>query len=441
LSLAQQRFLVAEQMSTRALYNLCSVLRFDNGLNIEALTQAITALIERHQVLRTRYIMDDRGRWTPEVMPVPGLSLAPKAVSLANDVALKNWYQTQYEQELEVPFDLGNELPLRVELYQMSLEDVSLKNSIETDDNVSYWVFFTIHHVAFDAWSSQQLNQELSLLYSAAVDSKNTQSGALQLPELAIQYSDYASWQAEWLEGDDYQRQCDYWKQNLEGAKRSLALPFDRTRKPNHERSYAGAVQGITLPHELSESLRQRVNDTNNTLYIYFQTAFSWLLSSYSQQTDFCFGSSVASRGREELRPLVGPLLNTLVLRQQLDGNPSFEEALKRTQTVTAGAFDNQDLPLEQLQDLLKYDEDNALAAAQSLFQVMFVHVALPDSQSVSLPGTQVDIIVPEQRHARFDLTLRVLEPSGGDIRLEMEYSAELFDAKTVTRLLNQYRP
>lgn len=442
LSLAQQRFLVAEQMSTRALYNLCSVLRFDNGLNIEALTQAITALIERHQVLRTRYIMDDRGSWTPEVIPTPNLSLAPKAVSLANDATLKNWYQTQYEQELEVPFDLGNELPLRVELYQVSLEDasledVSLKNSTETDDNVSYWVFFTIHHVAFDAWSSQQLNQELSLLYSAAIDSKSTQSGALQLPELAIQYSDYASWQAEWLEGDDYQRQCDYWKRKLEGAQRSLALPFDRKRKPNHERSYAGAVQGITLPHELSESLRKRVNDTNNTLYIYFQTAFSWLLSSYSQQTDFCFGSSIASRGREELRPLVGPLLNTLVLRQQLDANPSFEEALKRTQTVTAGAFDNQDLPFEQLQDLLKSDEDKTAEAAQSLFQVMFVHVALPDSQSVSLPGTQVDIIVPEQRHARFDLTLRVLEPSGGDIRLEMEYSAELFDAKTVTRLLN----
>lgn len=437
LSLAQQRFLVAEQMSTRALYNLCSVLRFDNGLNIEALEQAITALVERHQVLRTRYIMDDRGSWTPEVMPSPSFSLAPKAVSLANDVAVKNWYQTQYEQELEVPFDLGNELPLRVELYQVSLEDEFLEDSTEVTDNVRYWVFFTIHHVAFDAWSSQQLNQELSLLYSAAIESKNTQSEAVQLPELAIQYSDYASWQAEWLEGDDYQRQCDYWKQNLEGAQRSLALPFDRSRKPNHERSYAGAVQGITLPYALSESLRKRVNDTNNTLYIYFQTAFSWLLSSYSQQTDFCFGSSVASRGREELRPLVGPLLNTLVLRQQLDGNPSFEEALKRTQTVTAGAFDNQDLPLEQLHDLLKSDDEKVAEAAQSLFQVMFVHVALPDSQSVSLPGTQVDIIVPEQRHARFDLTLRVLEPSGGDIRLEMEYSAELFDAKTATRLLN----
>lgn len=448
LSLAQQRFLVAEHMSTRALYNLCSVLRFDNGVNITALEQAVTSLIERHNVLRTRYVIDEKGLWRSEVMPTPYLSLAPITTQLINEATLENWYQEEYENQLAQPFDLAEELPLRVQLYHVILDE---KGKTGDTDQSTYWMFFTIHHVAFDAWSSQQLNQELTLLYSQAIqhsqvlqnesDGAGIQASKLLmlsgLPELPIQYLDYARWQADWLEGDDYQRQRDYWKQQLAGVQKSLALPFDRAKKPSHERSYAGAVQGITLTSDFSASVRQRVNDTNSTLYIYFQTTFSWLLSTYSQQTDFCFGSSIANRSREELRPLVGPLLNTLVLRQRLDGNPSFAEALARTQTVTAGAFDHQDLPFEQLQELVKTEQGHSTEAAAPLFQVMFVHVALPQSQSVALPGTNVDIIDPKQSHSRFDLTLRVVEPSASDIRLELEYSSELFDLATIARLLD----
>ncbi|WCN12352.1 amino acid adenylation domain-containing protein [Marinomonas mediterranea] len=431
LSLAQQRFLVAEQMSTRALYNLCSVLCFDEGLNVNALEQAVAALIQRHEVLRTRYPMDEKGQWLPELMPSAPISIRTEAKILANKTEQEAWYQREYERQLAEPFDLEAGLPLRIQCYQATRLDTEQRH---------YWLFFTIHHVAFDAWSSQQLNQELTLLYSAACHSEEK----AVLPDLPIQYSDYAHWQTLWREGKDFQRQCEYWKQQLSDIPKTLALPYDRMRKPDHERSYEGAVQCLNVSANLTDQIRQAVNQTNSTLYIYLQTAFSWLLSRYSQQTDFCFGSSIANRSREELRPLVGPLLNTLVLRQTLDGNPSFLESLARTQSVTAGAFDHQDLPFEQVQALHKSVSEQAdnqsSETSGALFQVMFVHVALPESQRIRLAGTQVDIIEPKQRHARFDLTLRVVEPNEGGIRLELEHSRELFDTATIDRLLTHLK-
>ncbi|WP_027856251.1 non-ribosomal peptide synthetase [Marinobacterium jannaschii] len=418
LSLAQQRFLVAEQMSNRALYNLCTVLRFDSGLNIAALQQAISALLQRHQVLRTRYRQDGEGNWQPELMPLPELQLQAQPLAIGAVSALQAWSQAEYERQLAEAFDLTVELPFRISLFQTEADSA--------DD--SYWLFFTIHHVAFDAWSAQQLNQELALLYSAAAKGEHA-----ELPALPIQYSDYARWQCDWRQGEDYQRQCDYWQQQLADAPPLLELPLDRPRKPAHARSFSGAVQRLSLSQALSDQLRQQVSGIGSTLYIYLQTAFSWLLSHYSQQTDLCFGSSVANRSRQELSGLVGPLLNTLVLRHDLKGDPSFSDSLTRTQAVTAAAFDHQDLPLEHLPDLLQLERGGLHSP---LFQVMFVHIALPGNRRVGLPGTHVEIVEPQQRHARFDLTLRVVEPAEGHISLELEYSSELFDQVSAIRLL-----
>lgn len=420
LSLAQQRFVMAEQLSSRALYNLCTVLHFDNGLQQPVLERAVNALLLRHQVLRTGYHQDDQGQWRPHFHEDARLPVAAEPVTLEAGQSPQQWCQQCYERQLATPFELNSELPLRLNLYAL-------------DDG--YWLFFTIHHVAFDAWSAQQLNQELALLYSAACQQPEADSSTLAalLPALPVQYGDYARWQRDWLHSDDFSRQQQYWAAQLEGAPALLNLPLDRPRQPAHARSYAGAVQTLDLSQTISQQLRQQVNEGGNTLYIYLQTAFSWVLSRYSDQTDFCLGSSVANRRREELSGLVGPLLNTLVLRQNLADDPDFSASLARTRQCTAEAFDHQDLPFEQLTELLELPR-NPLHSP--LFQVMFVHVALPASQQIELPGTRAELVEPAQQHARFDLTLRVVEPAAGHISLALEYSSELFDQATAVQLL-----
>lgn len=431
LSLAQQRFIVAEEMSEHALYNLCSVLQFDQGLNVNILNTAIILLAKRHQVLRTSYQQNDKGLWQPLLLdksPYDDNAIQAQPIHVDAGDSIEDWCQKEYESQLSQPFNLRNECPFRVNLH---------KNANH------YWLFFTIHHIAFDAWSAQQLVTELSMLYGVihhqlsnndTAEMSDTDQLAQMvnavLPELSIQYQDYAAWQEQWLAGADYTKQQQYWATQLNDLPEPLKLPQDRQVKPQHERNYSGAIETCHLGDELSQVLRQAANQQGSTLYIYLQTAFSWLLAQYTQQTDFCFGSSIANRDREELNGLIGPLLNTLVIRHRLNGNPSFSESLLRTRDTTAEAFDAKDYPFEHLSKVI--DKDHSAP----LFSVMFVHVALPTQGSIALPDTQASIINPEQKHARFDLTLRITESGDNNISLDLEYSRELFNESTIKQWL-----
>ncbi|WP_428240817.1 amino acid adenylation domain-containing protein [Gynuella sp.] len=407
LSFAQQRFVMAESMSARALYNLCSVLRFDTQLNPERLQQALSRLVQRHTILRTAYHQPEPGQWQAELLDQPWPGLQQHALSAVAD---EDWVQQRYEAELAEPLDL-QQWPFRARLYH---------------DESSYWLFFTVHHVAFDAWSAQILVNDLCELYQADT----------ALPALPIQYADYAAWQRQWHHSDDYQRQRQYWQQQLSGIAPHLKLTTDYRRQPLHARDFRGDIATLVLDEALSRSLRQRIRALDSTLFIYLQTAFAWVLSRHSGQTDLCIGSSVANRGRAELATLVGPLLNTLVLRHDLSADPSFQQSLQRSQQLIAAAYDHQDLPFEHLPELLQWRHDPLHSA---IIQVMFVHVALPVSQRLTLGASTAEVLQPGHKHARFDLTLRVVETEQRDeICLELEFAGELFSAATVNRWLAQ---
>ncbi|WDE12575.1 non-ribosomal peptide synthetase [Thalassomonas haliotis] len=413
LSLAQQRFLVAEQVSQHALYNLCSVVSFDNGLEPQALEQAINTLISRHQVMSTCFRQDAEGNWQSYLLENAQINLESQPVAFTPERSKADWLEQTYQQEQAFKFDLTCQAPFKVSLYR---------------EQQGYYLFVTIHHVAFDALSMAVFNRELALLYQGAV-----QKEEVSLPGLSIQYQDYANWQQTWLTGDDFTRQQSYWQQQLKELPELLALPLDRARKKAKERTFTGNSQQLLLDREQSQVLRQQVNAAGNTLYIHLQTAFAWLLARYSGQDDFCFGSSVANRTREELASLVGPLLNTLVIRHRLNGDPSFNESLALCQQTTGQAFDHQDFPFEQLAPLL---EIQTTPYHSPIFQVMFIHVGMESSHEIQLSNTRGKVITPQQTSARFDLSLRVMEQADDTIALELEYSTELFEDETIARLL-----
>ncbi|WP_325948324.1 non-ribosomal peptide synthetase [Pseudomonas putida] len=410
LSQAQQRFL-GTQASARALYNLCSVLRFDGRLDHEPLRQALQRLVDRHEILRTCYPADAQGK--PLARSLDYRVSLPAVQRLAEGADTEQWCADTYAGQLAESFDLTGEVPFRLALF----EDAAQRST---------WLFFTIHHVAYDAWSAQQMAHELADSYRSA--STGEPSALAPLP---IQYRDFAAWEHEWLASEQCAEQLAWWQDALADAPSAFELSTDRPRPAASRRSHSGAVE----VRELAPALAQRIDDAIRrqgvTLYIYGLSAFSWLLARYSDERDLCLGTSVAHRDRPELTPLIGPLLNTLVIRQRLQGNPDFSETLRRTRDTLAGAFDHQALPLETLLQALQRPRD------EPLFRVMFVQVDLPESRRLTLPGVAVEVLDPPQRHARFDLTLRLVRSAGGGLRCELEYSDELFDAASAGQLVD----
>jgi hypothetical protein len=230
-------------------------------------------------------------------------------------------------------------------------------------DDVSHVLLFTMHHVVSDGWSMGVLFRELGAIYEAFADGRPS-----PLPELPIQYPDYAVWQREWLRGETLENQIGYWKTKLAGAPPILELPTDRPR-PAIQR-FHGAKQVRHLPRSLTEKLKQLSLEERATLFMTLLAAFKVLLWRYTNQDDIVVGSPIANRTRAETEDLIGFFVNTLVLRTSLAGNPTFRDLLKRVKEVALGAYDHQDVPFERLVEDLKPDRD---PGRNPLFQVSFV--------------------------------------------------------------------
>jgi len=250
LSHAQLRFLSAEALSNRTLYNLCSVLRFDGRLDLGQLQQAMQQLVERHAILRTRYLADAQGQlhahcepWAASLPPVEPLPATAGA-------DLQHWCADEYARQLAEPFDLGRSVPWRWRAFSDA-------------EQGSTWLFFTIHHVAYDAWSAQQLTRELAEAYRAL-----SLNEPAQQPDLSIQYADYAAWECDWLDSDACRQQLDYWCTQLADAPGPLALPLDRPRPPAAQRRHSGAVLVRELSPALSAQVDAAIREQGVTLYI-----------------------------------------------------------------------------------------------------------------------------------------------------------------------------
>ena len=410
-SFAQQRLWFLDQFEGGGgVYNVPVATRLRGALDVDALERAINVLVERHESLRTAFTLVDGvphqiiRHPRPVSISVVDVSDAPQSEQRSRQIAT---------EQTRVTFDLSVDQLFRVALVKLGDEDHLLS--------------LTLHHIITDAWSIGVFNRELSMLYGGFVEGRE-----VELPELPIQYADYAVWQQQWMQSGGLDEQLDYWRTQLAGAPPLLQLPTDRPRPAMQ--SFRGATVGTMLPRELLERVKALGEREGATLFMTQLAAFAVLLRRYSGQEDVVIASPVANRGRVELESVIGFLVNTLALRVDLEGEPSFEELVRRVREVALGAFANQDLPFEKLVEELNPERHLSHAP---LAQVLFVLGTGPSP--LVLPGLAAEPLVQQRGTAKFDLSFFAAETAEG-LRLSLEYCTDLFEEATAVRMLEHYR-
>ncbi|MCU0490000.1 MAG: amino acid adenylation domain-containing protein [Chloroflexaceae bacterium] len=414
LSFAQQRLWFLDQLEPGSpLYNIPTGVRMHGTLDLAALQQSVNALVARHESLRTSFASVD-GQPVQLIAPATVLPLrivdlcdvpAPRRDAAARELAVA---------EAQQPFDLERGPLVRATLAIL--------------DEDEYLLLFTLHHIISDGWSMGVLIRELAAFYMAHV-----QRRPARLPELTIQYADFAVWQRAWFQGQLLQQQLDYWKTQLAAAPAALELPTDRPRPP--VQTFRGAATAFTLAPELSQGLQTLSQREGATLFMMLLAAFQVLLFRYSGQEDILVGSPIANRTRREIEGLIGFFVNTLVLRGDLSGNPSFSELLSRVRQAALGAFANQDLPFEYLVEAIQPERD---LSRSPLFQVMLVLQNAP-SEALELSGLTLRPLDESSGTAKFDLLLSFVETANGLLG-EIEYNTDLFDASTIARMVSHFQ-
>lgn len=382
LSFAQQRLWFLDQLQPGSVYNIPVAVRLTGSLSIPVLQQTLNEIVRRHETLRTNFLTLEG---QPLQVIAPTLNLALPLVDLRNF--------PQFEREAEVlhlaakeaqqPFDLTKEPLLRITLLLL--------------DQAEYVVLFTMHHIVSDAWSMGILIRELAVLYEAFAAGKPS-----PLPDLPIQYADFAAWQRQWLQAEVLEAQLSYWKQQLSGNLPVLQLPTDFSRL--RVQTFRGATKSFSLPAELTKALKALSQQENVTLFMTLLAAFKTLLHRYTGQHDILVGSPIANRNRAEIEGLIGFFVNTLVLRTNIAGNPTFRELLHQVRKTTWEAYDHQDLPFEKLVEELQPERDLSYSP---LFQVKFMLENAP-KEDLNLPGLTLSSIRQENPTAKLDLSLDI---------------------------------
>lgn len=414
LSFAQQRLWFLAQLEPDSpFYNVPMVLRFQGRLDVAALEHSLSHLVQRHEVLRTTFVIID-GQPVQVIVPPAPLPLPIVDLRHLPPAEREAAAQRLARAEAQQLFELHRGPLLRVHLFLLAPDD--------------YLALFTMHHIITDGWSIDVLLREIAALYSAA------QAGeAAPLPALPIQYADFAVWQRAWLRGAVLEQHLTYWQQQLQGIPPLLELPTDRPR-PTAQTS-KGATYRLSLPTALAEAVRHLSQQSGCTLFMTLLAAFQVLLARYSGQTDICVGTPIANRTRAELEPLIGFFANTLVLRGDLSGNPTFRTLLQQVRAVTLDAYRHQDVPFEMVVEALQPERN---LSQTPLFQVMFVLQNAP-MEALELPGVQVQPLEIERESAKFDLTLSLQETPTG-LRGHVEYATALFDAATIERMVSHFQ-
>ncbi|MCL8489479.1 non-ribosomal peptide synthetase, partial [Bradyrhizobium denitrificans] len=408
LSFAQQRlWFLSRFEGASAAYHIAGGLRLIGRLEREALVCALDRIVTRHEALRTVFVQGDDGVPVQQVAAAEaGFALSEHDLRSMADTAGE--LQRLVALEAVAPFDLERGPLIRGRLVRL-----------DADEHV---LLVTMHHIVSDGWSMSVLTRELSLLYAAFARGETD-----PLPALAIQYGDYAVWQRRWLSGEGLARQGAYWKEALAGAPALLELPWDRPRPP--EQDHAGAVVPVRLDARLTSALKALSHHHGTTLYMTLLAGWAALLSRLSGQEDVVIGSPVANRGRAEIEALIGFFVNTLALRVDLSGSPSVSELLARVKARTVAAQEHQDLPFEQVVELLQ--PSRSLSHAP-LFQVALAWQTLSAGR-LDLGELRLEAVEVPRVSAQFDLTLSLAE-AGGTISGGLEYATALFDRETIER-------
>jgi amino acid adenylation domain-containing protein/non-ribosomal peptide synthase protein (TIGR01720 family) len=414
LSFAQERlWFLAELDPNDPSYLVPLVQRLEGDLDISALEKAIAAVLERHEVLRTTFSMVD-GQPVARLRPAGEISLpVTRFPELARDQREAE-VRRAAGLEARLPIDLATGPMLRAHLYELDPQD--------------HVLLLTMHHIVSDGWTMGILNREVAALYGAFATGE-----APALPELPIQYADYAAWQRQWMRGEPLERQLAYWRAQLQGAPAAMDLPADRPRPPVPSRR--GARKGFTVPAGVSESLRALSQREGTTLFMTLLAAFDVLLHRYTRQGDVVVGSPIANRTRAETERLIGFFVNTLVLRTELADDLGFKDLLQRVKEVCLGAYAHQDMPFERLVSELSPERD---PSRTPLFQVMFILQNAPQ-ESLALPGLKLRGMSAEGVTVKFDLMLTLMDHPGG-IRGTFEFASDLFDLPTIERMVTHFQ-
>ncbi|MBD2410053.1 non-ribosomal peptide synthetase [Nostoc calcicola FACHB-389] len=413
LSFAQQRIWFLDQLEgENCVYNVPFFWQISGFLNIAALEQAINEIVQRHEVLRTSFSVVDG---LPIQIIHPDLKLTMQVLDwrqLTEEDQLSTATQLATE-ELQQPFDLANAPLLRVKLLQL------------TDQ--SHLLLLVIHHIVCDGWSMEIFRRELFALYTVFCAGQ-----ASPLPELSLQYADFAHWQRQWLQKEVLQRQLDYWQKQLAAVLPLLELPTDKPRPSTQ--SFRGRSEFLEINQNLTQNLKRLSQESGTTLFMTLLTAFTLLLSRYSGQEDIVVGSAIANRNRRETESLIGFFVNTLALRTNLEGNPSFLELLERVKQVTLDAYDHQDLPFEKLVDELGIERS---LSHHPLFQVAF-SLQNQTQQQIETNGLTLTPFKWENTTTLLDLSLIFRETPQG-LTGEWEYASDLFTAETIQRMVGHF--
>ncbi|HZQ68471.1 MAG TPA: condensation domain-containing protein, partial [Terriglobales bacterium] len=412
VTFAQQRLWFLDELQPNsAAYNVSWPLQITGKLKIEALQQSLDEIVRRHEVLRTTFA-------TQEGQPVQVVaqtgSVPVSIVDLSQHASRESEARRLIAEEAQRPLDLKAGPLVRAQLLRMQEEE--------------HILLLTTHHIIFDGWSRRILVGELATLYEAFSCGKPS-----PLPDLSLQYADYAVWQRKHLQGQVLDKQLSYWKQRLAGAPASLALSTDHPRPA--VQSFRGAIQTFVIPQRLIEQMNSLVRQQGATLFMGLLAAFQLLLSRYTGQDDIVVGTPIASRNRSEVEGLIGLFANTLVLRTKLSGRWTFSELLEQVKETALGAYAHQDMPFEKLVEELRPERS---LSHNPLFQVLFSLQNAP-RKDFELPGLQIKLMESSSNTAKFDLSLFLIE-TGEGLRGRMEYNTDLFEAGTIERMLGHYQ-
>ena len=416
LSFAQQRLWFLDQLQGgSAVYNMSHAWRLQGSLNRPALERSLEAIIQRHQSLRTRFVLIDDSPLQLIDDPVR-FALAYESLRSIDANKLETTIQERAYLEASRPFDLSTDLMVRARLLE-----------VNDDEHV---LLLTIHHIAADGWSLQLLWKELNAFYTNfCEDIRNgTKAG---LPELPVQYADYTIWQRRQLQGERYTRLIDYWREQLQGIC-TLELPTDRPRplmSDNHGERFL-----FSIKPQLLDALNQLGRAEGTTLHMTMLAAFQVLLSRHSGQEDIAVGVPTAGRNHIDVENLIGFFVNTLVLRLNLSGAPTFREVLGRVRQVSLDGYNHQDYPFDRLVDELHAERH---LNRNPLFQVLFQVLNFPE-KDLALGDLQVSRIASHKRRVRFDLEMHLRRRDNG-LDGSVVYSSELFSVNTIERMVNDY--
>jgi len=413
LSFAQQRLWFIDQLAPgNPAYNNLDAFRLIGRPDVAALERTINEIVRRHETLRTTFSMVEE---QPVQIVASSLSVPLPVIDLRQGPETERESQALHlvRQESRRMFDLARGPLLRTSLLRLGEED--------------HILVLALHHIVSDGWSGGVLFHEITALYEAFSTGKPS-----PLPELPIQYADYAIWQREWLQGEVLKEHLAYWKQQLTGAPAVLELPTDRPRPA--VQTMHGVRHSLALSSSITEALKSLGQREGVTPFMTLLAAFQTLLWRYTRQEDIIVGTDVAGRTQAETGTLIGFFANHLLLRTDLSGDPSFRELLRRVREAALGAYSYQDMPFEKLVEALKPKRS---LSHTPLFQVLFTFLNTP-RQLPQLAGLTVSALKIDNGMAKYDLTLFMSEAEQG-LSGTFEYKADLFDAATIAQMASRF--